>query len=1413
MGLSARIKSLTPEQRGALLKKLKAKSVREDMQPDASLPKIEPMGDQKYQSFPLTDIQQAYWVGRRSGFSLGNISAHGYMEVDGCDIDLAQLEQAFNQVIQRHDMLRAVITADGRQRILTDTPEYRFQRYALEQSSETERTDQLNAVREEMSHQVLDAETWPLFDIRVSQLPEGVMRLHLSIDVLIFDAQSFDIISEQWQAFYQGNSNQLKPLDLSYADYVDGLQQLQQFPLYEKSRQYWRRKIEDLPSGPEFPLAISPDSIDKPQFNRRGARLSQADWRLLKSNAKALGITPSVALLTAYACVINRWSLNDKFSLNLTLFNRLPFHSQVNELVGDFTSVVLLAVDMREPGSFAEKARVLQEQLWQDMDHRFVSGVWVMRELTERRRNSGAAQMPVVFTSALQNNNHGEDAAAMSWLGDVTYTITQTPQVWLDHQVGEDKGELVFDWDAVDALFEPGFLDAMFETYRQLLTDLATRPETWEQTEFDLLPAAQQALLHNVNETSAPVPQGLLHTPVLTQCQQNPSAVAVIDSGQSFSYGDIYLHSNFLAHRLWQQGSVSGDLVAVLLPKGYEQIVAVLAVLEAGGAYVPIESSYSAQRVAQLLALAKIKRVITSKAVLAQCVLPEGIQSILVDDSLPENYGVVPLPPMCRPADLAYIIYTSGSTGTPKGVMIDHRGALNTVVDINRRFSITASDRVLALSALNFDLSVYDIFGLLAEGAAIVFPDQQRQREPAHWHQLISAHDVSVWNTVPALMDIYVSYLRDVLKQQQPSLRLVMMSGDWIPLALPDAISQWCPKAQAISLGGATEASIWSILYPIETVGEQWLSIPYGKPMLNQTFHVFDQQLQTCPVWVAGELFIGGIGVAQGYWQDEERTGNSFIVHPRTGERLYRTGDLGRYLPDGNIEFLGRKDFQVKINGYRVELGEIEATMLAFPGIQSAVVAVSGEQGQSKSLAAYYVKKDGVDSDNDSIVHNRKTISHTAVNAEEHENNTAAVAQSREEAEKLLYRFSFPAVRRFNDDHSRIPLTPPEGFTQSLLQNRRSQRTFATAPVSLIAMTDLLSHLRQEQFNGFPKYRYASGGGLYPVQTYVYIKENRVEGIAAGLYYYHPIDSELVLLTPGEVLSETLYPQTNHTVARDAAFIVFLVADMDTVEPEYKSASSTLCLLEAGLIAQMLDQAAPSLGLGMCQLGGFYFKKAESLFQLERKSLYLHSLAGGIPDNAINVINNDEPCSAEQTAQQINVPRSRAEFEKQLFQTLREKLPEYMVPAHLIPMDTLPLSANGKVDRKALAKPEKVTPMTEASATTRKANLPDNELAKTICQIWGEVLDKDNIGVDDSLLDLGGTSVDMIKIHTRLQPQLPQEISLLDMFFTYPTVAALVEYLQPAQSQSATGKREAGRRREKLKSQKNKRSDSRRGRH
>ncbi|MEC4812395.1 MAG: amino acid adenylation domain-containing protein [Scytonema sp. PMC 1069.18] len=915
------------------------------------LPIIVPDREEWYEPFGLTDIQQAYWIGRNDTYELGKVGSHGYQEIDFFELDVLQFNKALQRLIDQHDMLRAIFLSDGRQQILQQVPPYHIEVLDLRGEDPEAAEKQLAAVRERMSHQVLPADRWPLFEIRASRLDEKRIRLHISLDLLIGDAWSFIILSQKLFQLYQNPETTLVPQDISFRDYVLAEERLRESALYQRSLEYWRNRLSDLPPAPQLPMVKNPSSLMQPRFVRRQSRLEPEIWSQLKVRASQRGLTSSGILLAAFAEVLSAWSTSPRFTINLPLFNRLPLHPQVNEIIGDFTSVTLLAVNNSISESFEIRARRIQKQLWEDLEHRYYSGVRVLRDLVREQGGVTNALMPIIFTSTISLNGSEEDAVSEKPMGEVVYSISQTPQVWLDNQVSERAGALVYNWDAVEELFPTGLLDDMFDTYCRLLDRLVVEEDIWQETVRQLLPSTQMKQRATINATQVPVPSVLLHTLFAAQVFLRPQQVAVVSSARTLSYEELSKCSNQVGRRLRQLGAHPNTLIAVVMEKGWEQVVAVLGILQSGAAYLPIDPSLPKERLWYLLENGEVSLVLTKSRWSQILEWPDRVQRFCIDSQELVGVDDQPLEPVQEPEDLAYVIYTSGSTGQPKGVAICHQSAVNTIVDINERFQVGPQDRVLALSSLSFDLSVYDIFGTLAAGGTIIIPEVAATPNPDHWVKLMAREGVTLWNSVPALMQILVEYISNQSDKLLLSLRLVVLSGDWIPMTLPEQIKSLAEGVQVISLGGATEASIWSILYPIETVDPTWKSIPYGKPLKNQSFHVLNEALEPCPVWVPGELYIGGVGLAKGYWQDQDKTRVSFLTHPRTGERLYRTGDLGRYLPDGNIEFLGREDFQVKLQGHRIELGEIESVLAQHPAVRSAVVAAVN----NRRLVAYLV--------------------------------------------------------------------------------------------------------------------------------------------------------------------------------------------------------------------------------------------------------------------------------------------------------------------------------------------------------------------------------------------------------------------------------------------------------------------------
>lgn len=442
------------------------------------------------------------------------------------------------------------------------------------------------------------------------------------------------------------------------------------------------------------------------------------------------------------------------------------------------------------------------------------------------------------------------------------------------------------------------------------------------------------------------------------QAGRGPGRPAVISSSRTLSYGELLSVSRNLGHRLKSLGVRPNTLVAIVMDKGWEQIAGVLGSLEAGAAYLPIDANVPEERLRFLLDDGEVNVVLTQSWLDQKLSWPSGVARLCVDREDFSTNPVEPLPRVQTPDDLAYVLYTSGSTGKPKGVMIGHRGLVNCIRETNKTFGVGPDDRALAVTALHHDMSVYDIFGLLAVGGAIVMPDRDGTRSPDHWLELIDRHGVTVWNSVPAFMEMLLVHAAAGKVELRDRLRLAFLGGDWIPLSAPGRIRAHFGDVQVVSVGGPTETTVWNIWYPVRDVLPEWKSIPYGHPIANTKYYVLDENLNDCVDGEGGELWCAGVGLLKGYWRNEDQTQARAAIHPRTKERLYRTGDRGRLMPDGEIEFLGRIDCQIKINGQRIELGEIEASLLRQPGVKQAVVDVIDHDGQKK-LAAYIVPDSG----------------------------------------------------------------------------------------------------------------------------------------------------------------------------------------------------------------------------------------------------------------------------------------------------------------------------------------------------------------------------------------------------------------------------------------------------------------------
>ncbi|OCC14042.1 non-ribosomal peptide synthetase [Streptomyces sp. PTY087I2] len=892
------------------------------------------------EGFPLGVMQHAYWIGRQDDQPLGGVGAHFYAELDGAGVDPERLDRAVAQLRRRHEMLRVTVLDDGHQRIRESVSGPSVVIHDLTGRSGEELNEELGRLRDLYTHRRMDVEKGQVFDVALSLLPDGATRLHIDLDMVAADAASMRVLLRDLRHLYARPNAPLPEISGSYRDYLETVRSSREGDRAD-ARKWWQQRLPELSAPPQLPTVedpLSPAAAGSAYHHttRLFHRLDASRKQVLLERARRHRLTPTAVLAAAFAEVIAAWSAEPRFLLNLPLFHRDLGYPGAADMVGDFSSSVLLDVDLTGEKSFAAVANEIQTSLRTVIARGAYSGVEVLRDLT-RAAGGTPVLAPVVYTSAL---GLGEvyDHEVRHTFGEPTWIISQGPQVWLDAQVTELDEGLLLNWDVRDALFEPGVPEAAFDAYRRLLETLLDDEGAWSLPAPVHISETQRSTRAQANDTDAEGVEELLHQGFHRAASRSGERVAIIDeSGRQVTYGELAERAGRLTALLTAEGVRPGDSVAISLPRGVGQVAAVLGVLGAGATYVPIGLDQPAERVTRILDVASVAALLTDAPHLDA---ERGTTAKIL--SVEQAEGLRPAPPFLdQPVEsIAYVIFTSGSTGIPKGVEVSHGAAMNTIVAINKKFDVNHGDRSLALAGLDFDMSVYDLFGPLSAGGSVVLIGEGSRRDADHWVRLIREHGVTVVNCVPALLEMIVTAAESSAAVMGESLRLTLLGGDWVGLDLPGRLRRLVPEARFVALGGMTEAAVHSTVFEVDEVDPRWSSVPWGVPLDNMRTRVADFRGRDAPDWVPGELWVSGAGLAAGYRGDEKRTAERFVEHE--GRRWYRTGDRARYRSDGVLEFLGRIDHQVKLRGHRIELGEVEAAASGIDGVSACVAQVMG---------------------------------------------------------------------------------------------------------------------------------------------------------------------------------------------------------------------------------------------------------------------------------------------------------------------------------------------------------------------------------------------------------------------------------------------------------------------------------------
>ncbi|WP_254173999.1 amino acid adenylation domain-containing protein [Planktothrix pseudagardhii] len=881
-------------------------------------------------------------------------------------LNVVALEKSLNKIIQRHEVLRTnFTTVEGQPvQVIALGLTLSVQVIDLSELPESEREIAWGLKARAQIQQPFDLSSSGLIQASVLKLTPTEHILLLTIHHIVWDAPSEGVLVKELAAFYTAYCNDLLPelpeLPIQYADFAVWQRQWLQEDILESQLAYWKQQLSGAPEILELPT----DRVRKATQTFRGACHRQA---LSKELTEALmilsqrkGVTLFMTLLAALFTLLYRYTEQTDICVGTPYAGRE--RRELQGLIGLFLNTLVLRTDISGNPSFEELLSRVRDVALGAYAHHDLPFEKLLEQLQPARNLSYTPYFQVRFVlyPAMQIDMEGLTVSPVA-----VETATAKLDLFVAF-VNSDSG-LIGTWEYNTDLFDASTINRMAQHFQTLLEGIVANPQQ-KVSELPLLtePERHQLLVEWNNATKEYPFNKCIHQLFEEQVERSPDAIAVVFEGEQLTYQDLNQRANRIAHHLKTLGVEPEVLVGIYVDRSLEMVVSLLGILKTGGAYVPLDPSYPKERLAFMLQNSQPKVLLTQECLITE--LPEHTAQVVcldTDRHLIAQHSEENLNQTATVANLAYVIYTSGSTGKPKGVQVTHANLCHYAQAMSQVLNITAEDVYLHTASIAFSSSVRQLIVPLASGATVKIATSEQRKDPQSLFTTIKQHSVTVIDIVPSYWRNCIhtlASLEPVTKQAllDNKLRLIVSASE--PL-LSDLPTQWTfgfqHKARLINMFGQTETCGIVATYPIPAQQDEPIKIvPIGRPITNTQIYLLDCHLQPVPVGVPGEVHIGGFGLARGYLNSPELTKEKFIPNPfsqEEGTRLYKTGDNARYLPDGNIEFLGRLDRQVKIRGFRIELGEIEAALAQHPEVRETVVLARDDQPDNKRLVAYVV--------------------------------------------------------------------------------------------------------------------------------------------------------------------------------------------------------------------------------------------------------------------------------------------------------------------------------------------------------------------------------------------------------------------------------------------------------------------------
>ncbi len=866
--------------------------------------------------------------------------AHRY-EFEGT-FDVERFRSAVLLLSERQQILRSTFVETEEGKIIQvskveASPEVSFLDWQGLKAAEQQQ--RIEGLSQELSMRSFDLANGPLLRIAVVQLAEDKHLVLLVIHHIIGDRWSLRVLQEELARFYEDPTTNLPALSIQYGDYAYWQRKQKQ---NQSHLDYWKKQL----SG-DLPILNLPADRSRPANpSFRGANLNKVYSEKLSEQIRQLSreynTTLYAVLLTAFKVLLHRYTGQNDLLIGTPFTNRDKV--VLEKLIGFFNETLVLRSDLSGNPTFKDLLTQVKQTTADAFAHQQMPFDRLVRELQVERMGSANPifQIMFLFNNADPNPAFGAGLTVKDEsidLGVSKFDLTLF--------INDEGSYISATFEYASDLFDAATVERMQGHLEQLLQSIVANPATPIASLSILSEAERQQILVDWNQTTVEPPQAQsIHELFEAQVQQNPDRKAVVFQGRALSYAELNSQAEAVAHYLRKQEHWAAGPVGLFVPPSLQLMVGILGILKAGGAYLPLDPAYPSERIAYMLEDAGAKIVLAPQQI--QNLLPSNTAAqVLTFEEVPSN--PTSLEPLANDPDrLAYMIYTSGSSGKPKGVPITHRNLLHSTT-ARFHFYEAQPTAFLLLSSFSFDSSVAGIFWTITTGGSLVFTERRSEQNILALAQLFHQEGISHTLMLPSLYDMLIEHASP---EQLQSLNTVMVAGEACSPRLVKKHFRLLPKVKLYNEYGPTEATVWSTAHQIQPVDAQGM-VPIGRPIPYIQNHILDKNLQPVPLGVAGELYIGGVALSQGYWNRPELTAEKFVPHPFTpGERLYKTGDLTRYRSDGIIDFLGRADHQVKIRGHRVELDEIKSVLLRFPKVQETVVQIQKE-GEHQTLVAY----------------------------------------------------------------------------------------------------------------------------------------------------------------------------------------------------------------------------------------------------------------------------------------------------------------------------------------------------------------------------------------------------------------------------------------------------------------------------